>query len=190
MTDFFQKDFANVSINPKKKFGYFTADDEPIPYMQGRDYFVQACKSATTYLSKQSDKGFFLMCEGSQIDWGGHANNSDYIISEMIEFDNAIGEVLKFAAKDGETLIIVTSDHETGGYAINPGSKMDSIVPAFTTDKHTAALIPVFAWGPGAELFRGIYDNTAIYYKMKKALEAGVLKAQMSTKGEVQHGGR
>ena len=110
------------------------------------------------------------MLEGSQIDWGGHANNSDYIISEMIEFDEAIGKILDFAKRDGETLVIVTADHETGGYAINPGSTMDTILPAFTTPKHTAALIPVFAYGPGAELFRGIYENTAIYWKMMRAL--------------------
>ena len=187
ISDFFQKDFADVTINPKKKFGYFTADDEPIPYMQGRDYFVQACQSAINYLSKQEDKGFILMIEGSQIDWGGHANNSDYIISEMIEFDQAIGKVLKFAIEDGETLVIVTSDHETGGYAINPGSRMDSIVPAFTTDKHTAAMIPVFAYGPGAELFRGIYENTAIYHKMKKALGFAEKEAQQEN-GDVKHG--
>ena len=110
------------------------------------------------------------MIEGSQIDWGGHANDSDYIISEMIEFDKAIGVVLDFAKEDGETLVIVTADHETGGYALNPGSKMDSISPAFTTKDHTAVLIPVFAWGPGAELFGGIYENTAIYGKMRRAV--------------------
>ena len=188
ITDFFQKDFADVSINNKKKFGYFTADDEPIPYMQGRDYFVDACQSAIKFLDRQEGKGFFLMIEGSQIDWGGHANNSDYIISEMIEFDQAIGKALKFAIEDGETLVIVTADHETGGYAINPGSKMDSIVPAFTTDKHTAALIPVFAYGPGAELFRGIYENTAIYHKMKKAIGFGK-KSAIHNIGEARHGG-
>ena len=170
ISDFFQKDFADVTINSKKNFGYFTADEEPIPAMQGRDYFVEASKSAVDFLNKHGDNGFLLMIEGSQIDWGGHANNSDYIISEMIEFDEAIGKVLNFAKKDGQTLVIVTADHETGGYAINPGSTMDSIVPAFTTDKHTAALIPVFAFGPGQELFRGIYENTAIYHKMKRAL--------------------
>ncbi len=187
--DFFEKDYADVTMNFKKKFGFFTSDDEPIPYMQGRDYFVRASKDATVFLSRHSKAGFFLVIEGSQIDWGGHANNSDYIVTEMIEFDEAIGEVLDFAKKDGETLVIVTADHETGGYAINPGSKMDSIVPAFTTDKHTAALIPVFAWGPGAELFRGIYENTAIYHKMKKALGLGEKKAVRSGIEEAQNGG-
>lgn len=170
ISDFIEKDFNDLSFNFNKKFGYFTSNDEPLPRHQGRDYLVQATETAVTFLSSQEDKGFFLVVEGSQIDWGGHANNSDYLINELIEFDQAIGRVLEFAKKDGETLVIVTADHEVGGYAINPGSRMDSIVPAFTTDKHTGVLIPVFACGPGAELFRGIYENTAIYWKMQKAL--------------------
>jgi alkaline phosphatase len=170
ITSAFQQDFNDLTIDFSKNFGYFTADSEPLPFSQGRDYLPQASRTAVTYLSSQPEKGFFLMIEGAQIDWGGHANDSDYIISEMIDFDNAIGEMLNFAKEDGETLIIVTADHETGGYAINPGSRIDSIVPDFTTDKHTAALIPVFAYGPGAELFSGIYENAAIYHKMKRVL--------------------
>ncbi|MEZ4933266.1 MAG: alkaline phosphatase [Saprospiraceae bacterium] len=71
-------------------------------------------------------------------------------------------------------------------HAINPCSKMDSIVPAFTTDKHTAALIPVFAYGP-AELFRGIYENTAIYHKMKKALGSKFADAGKPTSNATQN---
>jgi alkaline phosphatase len=170
ISNFIEANFADLSIDFNKKFGYFTADAEPLPKSQGRDYLAQACQSALTYLSSQNSKGFFLMVEGSQIDWGGHANNSDYIISEMIDFDEAIGVVMNFAKENGETLVIVTADHETGGYALNPGSTWDSIHPAFTTDQHTAALIPVFAYGPGEVLFSGVYENTAIYEKMKKAL--------------------
>ncbi len=169
VTNFIDQDFNNISIDFTKNFGYFTANGEPLPFSQGRDYFVQASQTAMTYLSGQREKGFFLMLEGSQIDWGGHANDSDYIISEMIEFDQAIGAALEFAKQDGETLIIVTADHETGGFAINPGSTIDSIIPAFTTDKHTATLVPVFAYGPGAELFTGIYENTAIHRKIRRA---------------------
>jgi alkaline phosphatase len=47
---------------------------------------------------------------------------------------------------------------------------MDSLVTGFSTKKHTAAMIPVFAFGPGAENFSGIYENTAIYYKIKNLL--------------------
>ena len=163
-------EMEDVRPSTDKNYFYLTADTEPLPFSQGRDYLVPAAKMAPSFLKARDtqDKGFFLMIEGSQIDWGGHANKSDYIISEMIEFDNAIGKVLDFAKKDGETLVIVTADHETGGYAIQYGSKMDSIDGAFTSDYHTADLIPVFAYGPGSEHFGGIYENTAIFHKMKE----------------------
>lgn len=164
------KGFGDIPVASNKKFGCFTANAEPLPVSKGRDYLAPASQSAVHYLSQKSEKGFFLVVEGAQIDWAGHANDSDYIIQEMIDFDNAIGGVLDFVKQDGETLLIVTADHETGGYTINPGSKIDSIVPDFTTDKPTAVLVPVFAYGPGAELFTGIMENTAIYAKMKKAL--------------------
>lgn len=170
VSDFIKQDLTAVKMDHSKPFAYFTADAEPVPVAQGRDYLAPASQMAVHFLDQRGDKGFFLMIEGSQIDWGGHANNSTYIITEALDFDKAIAAVLEFAKKDGETLVIVTADHETGGYAINTGSKMDSIVGAFTTDKHTAALIPVFAYGPGAELFSGIYENTAIYDKMRHAL--------------------
>lgn len=168
VSDYFEKDLADISVASDKKFAYFTSDDDPLPAAQGRDYLPLAAKKAVDYFGAQ-DENFFLMIEGSQIDWGGHANNSDYIITEMLDFDKAIKEVLKFAAADGETLVIVTADHETGGYSINPGSTRDSLVTAFTTDYHTAVMIPVFAFGPGAKLFSGIYENTAIYEKMRVA---------------------
>ncbi|MFT7589589.1 MAG: alkaline phosphatase [Limisphaerales bacterium] len=108
---------------------------------------------------------FMLVIEGAQIDWGGHANDSEYIISEMIDFDETVNKVLDWAEKDGNTLVIVTADHETGGYAIN-GGRMDSMSTAFTTGHHTAQMVPIFAHGPGAELFAGVYENTEIYEKL------------------------
>lgn len=170
VSDFFEQELEEVKIDESKNFAYLTSEKDPLPVAQGRDYLQYASKMSTQFLSKRAgDKGFFLMVEGSQIDWGGHANNSDYIVTEMIEFDKVIGDVLEFAKQDGETLVIVTADHETGGYSINMGSKMDSLVTKFTTDYHTAVMIPVFAYGPGAEAFSGIYENTAIYEKMRKA---------------------
>lgn len=171
VSDYFKEELNAIKVDFDKNLAYFTADAEPLKADQGRDYLVPACKLAPIFLEKQSNKGFFLMVESSQIDWGGHANDSDYIISEMLDFDKAIGAILEFAKEDGETLVIITADHETGGYAINPGSNMGEIKGAFTTDKHTAALIPVFAYGPGAELFAGLYENTAIYDKMRAALK-------------------
>ena len=124
---------------------------------------------------KKDTNGFFMMVEGSQIDWGGHNNDSPYIIREMIDFDNAIQKVLDFADKDGETLVIITADHETGGYAIIDGN-LDgtNLVGGFSTLKHSAAMIPVFAYGKGSENFAGIYDNTQIFYKMMEAFQFSV----------------
>lgn len=185
VSDFVKQELQQVKVDHSKNFAYFTAEAEPIPVAQGRDYLVPASKLAPIFLNKRSNKGFFLMIEGSQIDWGGHANNSQYIITEMLDFDKAIGAILDFAKEDGETLVIVTADHETGGYSITSGSKMDSIVGSFTTDKHTAALIPVFAYGPGAELFTGMYENTAIYDKMRHALGfKGAAKAVQPLKSD------
>jgi alkaline phosphatase len=162
--NFFDTDLSDVKPDKNKNFGYFAANDSPLPKASGRNYLNQSTDLALEFLSSRSDKeGFFLMIEGSQIDWGGHANDSDYIITEMLDFDKTIGKVIDFAKKDGNTLVVVTADHETGGYAINPGSEMGEIIGAFTTDYHTAAMIPVFAYGPGSELFCGIYENTAIF---------------------------
>lgn len=170
--NFVKTDIQDIAPQVNMNYAYFTADGEPLPVAQGRDYLVPSVKMAPQFLKDrdQQRKGFFLMIEGSQIDWGGHANDSDYIITEMLEFNRAIGEVLDFAAKDGNTLVIVTADHETGGYAIQYGSEMGAIDGAFTSDYHTADLIPVFAYGPGAEAFSGIYENTAIFTKMKELL--------------------
>ena len=106
------------------------------------------------------------MIESSQIDWGGHANDDAYIKTEVIDFNETIGRVLDFAEADGETLVIVTADHETGGYALSSDGSYAETVGTFTTGGHTATLVPVFAFGPGAEAFSGVYDNTGIYDRM------------------------
>lgn len=143
---------------------------DPPSVINGRgNMLMEATKKALEVLSK-NDKGFFLMVESSQIDWGNHQNSIKYQTMEVVDFDNVIGEVLKFAEEDGETLVIVTADHETGGLGIN-GGKMGSglIEPGFTTLGHTGVMVPVFAYGPQAELFSGIYENTDIFHKMLKA---------------------
>ena len=141
------------------------------PVALGRgDMSLQASQFAIDKLS-ENKKGFFLMIEGSQIDWGGHDNNTSYIVTEMLDFDKTVGEALKFAAKDGETLVVVTADHETGGFSVNGGDLSSGVVEGkFTTGGHTAVMVPVFAYGPKAELFSGIMENTDIYFKFREAL--------------------
>ena len=156
----------------ESKVGFFTADEEPESILRGREaYLPKGVKAAVKRLSK-NENGFFLLVEGSQIDWGGHQKDSDYIIDEMLEFDDAIGEALAFAEQDGNTLVVITADHETGGYAITGGTLDGKILEtAFVNDKHSAEMVPVFAFGPGAEAFSGIYENTSIYDKMMDALQ-------------------
>lgn len=172
---------APGTLQVDKKYGFLPAGDGMPPINQGRgDFLPEATALAISYLS-QNPKGFFLMVEGSQIDWAGHANDAEYLIGEMLDFEKAIAVALDFAEKDGNTLVVVTADHETGGYALGPElrergqssySDYANIQPIFATGQHTATLIPVFAFGPGAERFKGIYKNTEIHEQMK-ALAGG-----------------
>ena len=152
------------------KLAAFLADEQQSRFSEGRgDELVRSTEVALNLL-KTNKKGMFLMIEGSQIDWGGHSNNTQYIVEEMMDFDNAIGKALEFAKADGNTLVIITADHETGGFTINKGSTETGMVEGkFTTGSHTGVMIPVFAYGPGSEAFAGIYENNEIFHKMLKA---------------------
>lgn len=120
-------------------------------------------QKAIDILSQNKD-GFFLMVEGSQIDWASHNNDSASAIREIIDFDDAVGAGLDFAEKDRQTLVIVTADHETGGFAVLDGSVENKTVDrtGFVHGGHTAAMVPLLASGPGSSAFSGIQDNTAI----------------------------
>ncbi|HCF80755.1 MAG TPA: alkaline phosphatase, partial [Porphyromonadaceae bacterium] len=72
---------------------------------------------ALDLLSKK-EAGFFLMVEGSQVDWAAHANDAVGMITEYLDFDDAVGEVMKFAEKDGNTAVIIMSDHGNSGFTI------------------------------------------------------------------------
>ena len=159
------------SLSKNQKYAYLMAPDG-MPRMteQRGDFLPQATQLALEDLS-QNDTGFFLMVEGSQIDWGGHANDAEYIITEVADFNKTIGIALDFAEKNKNTLVVVTADHETGGFALSSTDNNDhtysdynKITPTFSTGGHTATLIPVFSFGPGAQLFSGVYRNTAIFF--------------------------
>lgn len=171
ISDFFHKDITELNTNTENNIGYFTANGEPLPASEGRDYLLPATEKSIDFLNNRSTDGFFLMIEGSQIDWGGHSNDARYVVSELHDFEKSIAAALDFADRNGNTLVIVTSDHETGGFAVNPGSKLNDIKVSFTTKSHTALMIPVFAAGPGSEVFRGIYENTDIHYKIRNLLD-------------------
>ena len=157
-------------------------DDQPFPPKahEGRNkegmYLADASESVlnTMFLNP---KGSFTMIEGSQVDWAGHENDSTYLMAEMEDFDVAIRRVIAMAKADKNTLVIVTADHETGGLSLTEWDKARS-QPAmhFSTGHHTGIPVPVFAYGPGAELFSGAYQNTAIFTKIQDLLTQPIEK--------------
>jgi alkaline phosphatase len=138
------------------------------PYAAEREVSLQELTQKAIEILAQDKDGFFLMVEGSQIDWAGHKNDGTNAVSEVVDFDNAVGAGLNFAEKDGQTLVIITSDHETGGFALLDGSVENKTVngTGFVQKNHTASMVPLFAYGPGSALFNGVHDNTDIGKKM------------------------
>jgi len=153
------------------KLAGLTADEHNPPYSERGEMLVPATETAINLLS-QNEKGFFLMVEGSEIDFLAHKNQTTGVIHETLEFDRAIGKALAFAAKNRNTLIIVTADHETGGMTLNGGdNKTGDVTAKFSSTDHTGICVPVFAFGPGAEQFTGFMENTEIAKKMMKLLK-------------------
>lgn len=168
----FAIDTTAIPENATDKMGILLAENAMPTIIEGRGDFLTAASVKGIECLSKAEGGFFLMIEGSQIDWGGHANDADYLISEMLDFDKTIGAVLDFAKSNGETLVIVTADHETGGLTLGPNeSNYNDIAPVFSTGGHSATMIPVLAYGPGSESFTGIYENTEIYHKIMAALK-------------------
>lgn len=120
----------------------------------------------------QNDKGFYLMIEAAKIDHAGHNNNMRNTILETLKMDAAVAEALRFADTDGNTLVVVTGDHETGGLVLLGGERKTGHVSGFfTTNDHTGVMLPVFSYGVGAQNFSGVYENTEIFNKIKKLLQ-------------------
>ncbi|MFC2165792.1 alkaline phosphatase [Acidobacteriota bacterium] len=121
----------------------------------------------------QNEEGFFLMVEGSQIDWGSEDNDINYTIREQLHFDLAIRRAIRFALDNASTLVVVTSDHEAGGMFISedPPNQLDGKINIqWGTDEHNGTAVPVFAYGPHAERFMGWYDNTEVPKKIADIL--------------------
>jgi len=166
--------------NQSRRVVFF--DDQPFPPKahEGRNkegmYLADASESVlkTMFLNP---KGSFTMIEGSQVDWAGHENDSTYLMAEMEDFDVAIRRVVAMAKADKNTLVIITADHETGGLSLTDWDKSRN-QPAmhFSTGHHTGIPVPVFAYGPGAELFSGAYQNTAIFTKIQDLLTQPIEK--------------
>ena len=164
-----------TSADSTSKVCYLIAKDGLPPAHKGRGTFLMdATNDALRYL-KSKKQPFILMVESSQIDWAGHNNDADYLKAEMLEFNDVIGNIISFSQQHN-LLVVTTADHETGGLALGGESKRTfgglvqndyrKVAPTFSTLGHTASMVPVFAIGPGSDLFSGIYENTQIYYRL------------------------
>lgn len=139
-----------------KVIGLF-AESGMQPAKEGRLPLELMTRKALEILSQDED-GFFLMVEASQVDWESHDNDSEGVIAEVKDMNNALKRMLDFQENNPEVLVAWIADHETGGLAV--GENEDGLDLLFASGGHTATMVPAFAKGPGEELFRGSYDNT------------------------------
>ena len=143
--------------------------DTPVPAERG-DLLAKASLKGIDLLNHNKN-GFFMMIEGSQLDDYGHFNQLDMLMQETLDFDQTIGAVMKWAAADGQTLVVVTADHQTGGPTVLGGDYHTGTVQVnFSTRDHSGTMVPVYAFGPGSENFTGFMDNTEIFWKIKRLL--------------------
>ncbi|KAF2516677.1 alkaline phosphatase [Flavobacterium foetidum] len=152
--------------------GVFISQHRVPSVLEGRGVVLaDAVKYSLEFLNKKN-KPFFLMVEGAQIDSFGHVNNAAGIVSETIDFDTAITQALAFADKNEGTLVIVTADHETSGFAIPQGNVKKRIIEGdFITNDHTATMVPIFSYGPHSQDFQGVYENNEVFTKILSLLQ-------------------
>ena len=138
-------------------------------------YLTQATAKALQTLEKNSPNGFFLMIESAIIDGYGHNNDSEGMILEMQEFDATLKLLVNYVTTHPNTLLVVTADHETGGTSVGYRSiradEPAAVQLTFSTKGHTGTVVPVFAYGPGAELFGGVMKNYQIPQKIQDLIQ-------------------
>lgn len=138
-------------------------DDEP--------RYRQLTETALDRLS-QGGKRFFVLIESGDPDHGSHANKPNQTVSGVVKIDWAARAAVDWSlAHGGDTLVVVMADHETGGVnaTVSPGTGKATVHYGATS--HTAAPVPVYAFGPGAELFEGLMDNTDIAKRLAQLLD-------------------
>lgn len=146
------------------------ADDNHMPVYPDRGEFLpDGVRTALETLEKDED-GFFLMVEGSQIDFACHAHDSVWMVNETVDFSNAVQVALDYARTHDNTLVVVTADHETGGLTmIDRKGKYTNVEFDYSTGSHTCLPVMIYAYGPGAELFTGWMQNNEVKARILKA---------------------
>lgn len=164
---------VKVTDNPKD-IRTLKADERMVclrgdDYERGKRVIEETFEDVLAYLSKDNDKGFFLMVEGAKVDKGGHGRNLSTVIDEYLSFDKVVGKALKFADEQKNTLVIVLSDHETGGLTLLDGDyKTGTVMGQFATNDHTGIPVLLYAYGPSSQNFRGFFRNFELEQKIMK----------------------
>ena len=159
---------ADIDVTCKKYA--VMADENHMPKASERGDFLPRAVNTALQTLDGAENGFFLMVEGSQIDFACHANDSAWMVDEVVDFSQAIQIALDYAEEHGNTLVVVTADHETGGLTLpDPKGKYTNVVFNYSTSSHTCLPVMVYAYGPGAEQFTGWMQNTAIKGKILNA---------------------
>jgi len=152
------------------RLGYLPTKVEAGYIVDGRtDFLPRSTRYAMDFLKDHSSrkKGFFLMVEGARIDKACHANQFESMVREMLDFDKAIAEAIKFADEDGNTLVIISADHETGGLAVAEGNPVRGEASGnYVYTWHSAIPVPLFAYGPHAQDFMGVQGNEEVSQKI------------------------
>jgi alkaline phosphatase len=163
-------ELKNINTSSKRIIGLF--DNDGIRRSPDRPSQQLMTKKALDILAKRTVEcsGFFLMTEGSQIDWASHDNDASRMITEFRDFDLSIKSAVEFINTRDDTLLIVTADHETGGLQILKEDN-DLVHIQWGTGSHTGIPVGVFSYGPGAELFTGTMDNTEIHTKILEIID-------------------
>lgn len=165
------------NVKSGKLIGLFRSGNLNTPYPEdktGVEPTLEQMTAKAIEVLSSNPNGFVLMVEGSKIDKVAHSNDADTMMKETILFDNAVKVALDFAANNGNTLVIVTADHETGGLAMPDNAlrtKGRKSTAKWTTTNHSASHVPIYAYGPGAIEFTGMLDNTDICKKLAVMLK-------------------
>ena len=140
--------------------------------------------TAAIAILSQNPNGFLLFVEEEATDEFSHQNNATYVLKGVQELDKAVKTALDFATADGETLLLVTADHECGGLTLEgPADEQGEVADGpfdvansgyqfkvdWTTQGHTGVRVPLTATGPGSASFAGYYENTQIFVKLATA---------------------
>ncbi|WP_051404956.1 alkaline phosphatase [Bacillus cihuensis] len=230
-----KKQLQNVK-KTDKLIGLF-AEDGMAPELDrdetNQPSLAEMTESAIDVLQQDKD-GFFLMVEGSQIDWAGHDQDAAWAMKDSEAFEKAVEEALEFAKKDRNTLVVVAGDHDTGGMSVGGYGKGDTklevlhnvtatgdfmesklnsdrsnvkevvkeytklnltdveaekiktakspsmainqvvserAIVGWTSTGHTGTDVPLYAFGPGSDLFRGLHENTNLPVLMAEAMK-------------------